>query len=100
MSGSNRIGRPPTPVWIDGIKFESSREARKHLKVSYKWTKEFEAALRGKCLYKGHTVSLVPTKVLCRSNPEPSAATPLCPIGPLLKTLCTHRLGVHGGGPA
>jgi len=74
--------------------------ARAYLKVSYKWAEEFKAAMRGECLYKGHAVSLVPNEPPAHHVAPLPASAPRRPAGPLLGTLCRHRLGVYGGGPA
>ena len=95
---TDRRGKKPIPVWIDGIRIESSTLALSELGLqsSNGRRHRYYRALDGCGVFEGHTVSHHP--------PEPTKKADPAPIkerragDPLLVEPCRHRLGVWLGG--
>jgi hypothetical protein len=89
-----RYGKPPVPLWIDGIRYASTALAKAELHVTSKNAQAFKQALNGTGLFEGHIVS---------RHPFREAASRISLVRrrvgePLLSDSCVHRLGVYRGG--
>lgn len=78
-------GRPPKPVWIDGIRYDSTALARIELGIPARRVHEFTIAAERGGIYDGHHVSRQPPRA---KRPEAI----------LLASPCKHRLGAYLGG--
>jgi hypothetical protein len=88
---SDRRGKHPIPVWIDGVKFNSSTEAVAELNLqgTTPRRRQYFAALEGSGRFEGHIVSHHPPEPPKKQEEPPKRR----PGTPLLVEPCRHRLG-------
>lgn len=97
-SGPRGRGHPPIPLWIDGVEYSSTADAKAELKVHTKLqVTEFKAALQGDGIYNGHRISREPNDLPPPPPPVEFIPSGRASGGPLLPILCTSRLGVYRG---
>lgn len=92
---STKCGRPAIPLWIDGVRFESTKLARIFLKATaQEQYRELVHAMESGKPYRGHFVT--------KSAPFPIHNEEGKIIGsqqrsapPLLRGHCTERLGTY-----
>lgn len=87
------MSKKPVPVWIDGLFFPSIKDGAKAIGLTSKkdYNLLFYRLYRGK-QFGAHEISLtVPVIPIepCRRAIE---------VSPLMRRLCTHRLGAYRGG--
>ena len=94
---TDRRGKHPVPIWIDGRRFASSTEALAELGLQSSKDRRarYYAALGHSERFEGHTVSR--SAPLAQAGPTPSPRIHRAGE-PLLIEPCRHRLGVWLGG--